>query len=156
VEYYAWLGRACDPRAVGRRAEINAGKRAMQAHEARLARRLIDGLAALPGVTIRGLTGAGEMDERVSTVSLTAQGHAPEALARALGERNIFAWSGDNYAVDLIEHLGLGPEGVLRLGPVHYNTTQEIDAVIAAMDELLRPRAVKSRPAPLETRRAPA
>lgn len=115
---------------------INAGKLWMQAHEEALAQRLIDGLKSLKGVRILGITDA--MADRVSTVSFAVAGRDPADLAKALGKRNIFAWNGNNYALDLIDWLGLADAGgALRLGPVHYNTAAEVDTVVAAMDELL-------------------
>jgi selenocysteine lyase/cysteine desulfurase len=45
---------------------------------------------------------------------------------------------GDFYARRLIEALGLGERnGVVRVSMVHYNTVNEIDALIARFDELL-------------------
>ena len=140
LEYYEWLGETIatpDQRAAATNT-MNAGKLWMQAQEEALAKRLIDGLMKLKGVKIHGLTGASEMAERVSTVSLTIEGHDPEALATALAARNIFAWSGNNYALDLIGWLGLAERGgVLRLGPVHYNTSAEVDATVAALAEII-------------------
>jgi cysteine desulfurase family protein (TIGR01976 family) len=136
VEYYAWLGGAgADPPT---RAAIGAAKRVMRNHEDALTRRLIDGLKSIKGVRVHGLSGANEMAERVSTVSLTVAGHRPEALAQALGERNIFVWSGHNYALQVIDQLGLAGEGgVLRIGPVHYNTIEEIDRVLIELERIL-------------------
>ena len=54
---------------------------------------------------------------------------SPAELARQLGASNIFVWSGHNYAVEAARTLGvLDRGGVLRVGPVHYNSTAEIDA----------------------------
>jgi len=146
LEYYEWLGRihgACEagtaePTA---RAAISAGKAWMRAQEDALTARLIDGLAALPGVTVHGITAAADLSNRVSTVSVTVDGHQPDYLARALADRNVFVWSGHNYALEVIDHLGLKERGgVLRFGPVHYNTLAEVDRVIEIMTELLSSR----------------
>ena len=56
---------------------------------------------------------------------------APEALARALGERDVYAWHGHNYAIEPLRALGLLESGgVLRVGLVHYNTHEEIDRFV--------------------------
>jgi cysteine desulfurase family protein (TIGR01976 family) len=140
LEYYAWLG--ADLADTSFRARVNAGKAAMQCHEEKLATRLIDGLSTLQGVRIHGLTGANETADRVSTISLSVDGHSPDALAAALGDRNIFVWSGHNYALGVIDRLGVSrEEGVLRIGPVHYNTAEEIDIVLSALERLIGPRS---------------
>ena len=41
------------------------------------------------------------------------------------------------YALELTERLGLEQQGgLLRLGLVHYNTVEEIDRLLGALDEL--------------------
>ena len=142
LEYYAWLG--ADSADTSLRARINAGKAAMQNHEQLLAERLIGGLSSLPGVRIHGLTGANEMADRVSTISLSIDGQSPHRLAAALDDRNIFVWSGHNYALGVIDRLGVSrDEGVLRIGPVHYNTVQEIDTVLSTLDGIVRSGAAR-------------
>ncbi|MBA19864.1 MAG: cysteine desulfurase-like protein, partial [Planctomycetes bacterium] len=51
--------------------------------------------------------------------------------------RGIFAWSGNFYALPLSEALGLEPDGALRVGLLHYNTSGEVDRLVAALEELL-------------------
>lgn len=140
LHYYAWIGgdkTVFGPFDVPLRTSINAGKLLMLRQEERLAQRLIEGLRALPGIRVHGLVGDNEMSERVSTVSISVAGRDPDQLAEALAERNIFVWSGHNYALDVISHLGLGDAGVLRIGPVHYNTDGEVDEILSAMKELV-------------------
>lgn len=141
LDYYDWLGGtvATDADRSGSGNLMNAAKLWMQRHEEVLASRLIVGLKTFKGAKIHGLTGANEMSGRVSTVSVTFEGQDPAALAIALADRNIFSWSGHNYALDVIDWLGLSERGgVLRLGPVHYNTEAEVDETLAALDELIR------------------
>ena len=49
-----------------------------------------------------------------------------------LAEENIFVWSGHSYAVDLVEALGQR-DGFVRVGPVHYNTLDEINEFIETL-----------------------
>jgi selenocysteine lyase/cysteine desulfurase len=61
-------------------------------------------------------------------------GRCPAELAKELGERGIFTWDGNYYALNLTERLGVEQDGgFLRIGFVHYNTTEEVDRVLEAM-----------------------
>jgi len=99
---------------------------------------LIDELRKMPGVTVHGITDAGQQKHRVPTVSITHAHHRSEALAKALGAQGINVWSGHNYAFELARTLGLDEnDGVLRIGLAHYNTVAEVDRVIASLKSLL-------------------
>jgi cysteine desulfurase family protein (TIGR01976 family) len=122
-----------------RRRELVAGMTAILDYERTLARRLLDGLGAIPGVTIHGITDPARAAERVPTVSASLDGVTPRAAAEALGAQGIFVWDGDFYATGLIERLGKAEAGgVLRLGLVHYNTADEVDRTLAALDAIVR------------------
>jgi selenocysteine lyase/cysteine desulfurase len=54
-----------------------------------------------------------------------------------LAARHVHCWSGNSYALALTTALGLEPDGVLRLGLLHYNTEAEVDRVLAMLRELL-------------------
>ncbi|HEX2250156.1 MAG TPA: cysteine desulfurase-like protein, partial [Gemmatimonadales bacterium] len=88
-----------------------------------LVQRLWSGLAALNGVR---LYGPGIDQPRTPTVAFTVAGHSPEAAARWLGERGIFASSGDFYASTVIHRLGLKNDGLVRAGCACYTTTEEV------------------------------
>jgi selenocysteine lyase/cysteine desulfurase len=67
------------------------------------------------------------LEERVPTVSFTLEGRDPEKVADALGRQNVYVWNGHNYALAVVERLGLlEAGGMIRVGPVHYNTVDEI------------------------------
>jgi cysteine desulfurase family protein (TIGR01976 family) len=122
-----------------RRRELVAGMTAIVAYEQELVARLIAGLAAIPGVTIHGITEPDRAAERVPTVSVSLDGVTPRSAAEALGRQGIFVWDGDFYATGLIERLGKTEVGgVLRLGLVHYNTADEVDRTLEALGTLLR------------------
>ena len=77
------------------------------------------------------------MHKRVPTISITHDRHHPVDMAKSLAERNIFVWSGHNYAVEPVERLGLMDKGgVLRIGIAHYNTEAEVEACLEAIDSL--------------------
>ena len=44
-----------------------------------------------------------------------------------MDEANIFVWDGNYYALEVTERLGLEESGgMVRVGPVHYNSIEEI------------------------------
>ncbi|HEX3427545.1 MAG TPA: cysteine desulfurase-like protein [Candidatus Limnocylindrales bacterium] len=135
-----------------RRSHVLAGMRAIQAWEAGLGTRLLRGLADIPGVRIHGIADPARVSERTPTVAITIDGTTPRAAAEALGRQGIFTWDGDFYAQALIERLGLFDSGgVLRLGIVHYNTPDEIDRLLEAIEGIAsdarRARVPASNPA---------
>ena len=78
------------------------------------------------------------MDRRVPTVSFTHSTVAPDTMAESLAKENIFVWSGHNYAVEVARTLGvLETGGVLRVGPVHYNSAAEIDEFLEALGRIV-------------------
>jgi cysteine desulfurase family protein (TIGR01976 family) len=107
------------------------GWAAMQAHERTLGQRFLDGLPDT--ATLYGLP---TMDGRVPTFAFTVDGHTPRAVAEHLAERDIAVWDGNYYAVEVIDRLGLGEDGAVRAGFVHYNTADEVDRLLAAIGEL--------------------
>jgi cysteine desulfurase family protein (TIGR01976 family) len=122
-----------------RRRELVAGMTAIVAYERGLIAGLIAGLQAIKGITIHGITDPTRGAERVPTVSVSLDGVSPRAAAEALGGQGIFVWDGDFYATGLIERLGKAETGgVLRLGLVHYNTADEVDRTLEALEALRR------------------
>jgi selenocysteine lyase/cysteine desulfurase len=56
------------------------------------------------------------------------KGKSPSQVAEQLDEANIFVWDGNYYALVVTERLGLEDSGgMVRVGPVHYNTVEEIE-----------------------------
>lgn len=120
-----------------RRRELVAGMTAIVDYEQALVGRLIAGLQDIGGITIHGITDPARASERVPTVSVSIDGVGPRAAAAALGQAGIFAWDGDFYATGLIERLGKAEVGgVLRLGLVHYNTSDEVDRTLEAIEHI--------------------
>lgn len=111
----------------GRRLEYKKAMSAMRAYENELSRALIGIVESVPGTHIYGITDLNRLDERVPTVSFTVAGRDPEKLADALGNEGFYVWNGHNYALAIVERLGLlNAGGMVRVGPVHYNTLAEI------------------------------
>lgn len=136
VDYLAELGKHCDATVTNRREALAAAYKATVAYESRLISRLIDGLQAIPGVHIYGITDPNVFDQRCSTLSLRIGNHHPTAIATFLGERGIFTWDGNYYALNLTERLGVESQGgLLRIGLVHYNTMEEVERLLMALRE---------------------
>jgi cysteine desulfurase family protein (TIGR01976 family) len=136
VDYLAELGRHSDPSVKTRREALAAAFAATVAYESQLISRLISGLQAIPGVHIYGITDPQMLNQRCSTLSLRIGNHHPTAIATFLGERGIFTWDGNYYAMNLTERLGVESQGgMLRIGLVHYNTADEVERLLAALRE---------------------
>jgi selenocysteine lyase/cysteine desulfurase len=91
------------------------------------------------GVAIHGIVEPERAAERVPTVSISIAGVHPRAAAEQMGSDGIFVWDGDFYATGLIERLGKAAGGgVLRLGLVQYNTDDEVDRALEAVEHLAR------------------
>jgi cysteine desulfurase family protein (TIGR01976 family) len=141
VEYLADLGQRHAPEAKGRRAAILAAYDAIRAYERNLLERLIPALREIPGLTFYGIADPARFAQRVPTVAVRIAGRSPRELAERLGERGIFTWDGNYYALGLTERLGVEASGgMLRIGLVHYNTTEEVERLLQALRELA-PRA---------------
>jgi cysteine desulfurase family protein (TIGR01976 family) len=136
VDYLAELGKRCDPSAKDRRGALLAAYRATRQHEMALLSQLIPGLLAIPGLRFFGITDPEHFADRCSTVSIRLANHNPTEVAKFLGDRGIFTWDGNYYALNLAERLGVQDSGgFLRIGLVHYNTAEEVDRLLTALRE---------------------
>jgi cysteine desulfurase family protein (TIGR01976 family) len=136
VDYLAELGRRCDPAVKTRREALLAAYRATGTYERGLATKLIAGLLEIPGLTFYGIREPQRFHERCSTVSVRLAKGTPLDAAKFLGERGIFTWDGNFYALNLTERLGVQEKGgVLRIGLVHYNTAEEVDRLLSSLRE---------------------
>jgi len=133
VDYFAAIG-ATDVQG-DRRRQLEAALQLFFDHEQILASRLITGLQQIAGVKVQGISEPAAMKRRVPTVSFTHDCRAPAAIAAALAQRNIFVWSGHNYALEAARALGI--DGAVRIGAVHYNSVDEVDTVLEALEQIL-------------------
>jgi cysteine desulfurase family protein (TIGR01976 family) len=100
-----------------------------------LLQKLLDYLAARSDLR---LLGPADAEQRAATVSISPLRREPAELVPALARHGVMAAAGHFYAVRLLEAMGVDPQrGVLRLSFVHYNTGEEIERVIAALDAVL-------------------
>ena len=134
VDYLTWLGEVCGGTGSARDLLRHAFA-ASSAYERGLAAQLIAGLLRIAGITIHGIVDPARLSRRVPTVSFTHATREPDAIARALAAENIFVWSGNNYALEVVRSLGIPEDvGVLRIGLAHYNTAAEVETVVRAVE----------------------
>jgi selenocysteine lyase/cysteine desulfurase len=98
--------------------------------ESRLGQQFLDGLP--DGWRLHGIP---SMDGRVATFAITHDTVSPATAAEQLGARGFAVWHGNYYAVEIMQRLGL-PDGAVRIGIVHYNTPDEVDRLLEALDTL--------------------
>ncbi|MDN4171325.1 cysteine desulfurase-like protein [Nocardioides sp. SOB77] len=134
VDFMAGL----EPGATGtRRERLVASMTALEAHEDALLDHLLDGLRAVPGVTLHGAAVAPGA-RRTPTVLLTLAGHAPADVARHLASVGVNAPAGHFYALEASRHAGLGDTGGVRAGLAAYTTVKDVDRLVAGVAELAR------------------
>ncbi len=142
IEYLEWVGEQFGSgyadkytkQYSGRRLELKKAMAAIRAYEYEISRAVLDILEETPGVKLYGLTDSRRLDERVPTYSFTMKGRHPRDVAEKLGQSDIFVWDGNYYALAISERLGLEEKGgMVRVGPVHYNTVDEIEQFGAAL-----------------------
>lgn len=138
IQYLAELGYRIEPAAPHRRAALLAAMTAIQTYEQDLSRIALTGLLKIPGLTVYGITDLDRLAWRTPTFGIRLEHHDPESMAKYLAERNIFAWNGNFYALDLTQRLGLESSGgLLRLGFAHYNTVHEVQRLLQALHEMV-------------------
>jgi cysteine desulfurase family protein (TIGR01976 family) len=107
---------------------LETGYEAIAAHAEPLLARLLDGLAALPGVTLHGAP-----RDRAPTVMFSREGIAADDLARALAAERVAVWHGSYYAWELARLLDLPPAGAIRAGIAHYTDVDDVDRLLGAV-----------------------
>jgi cysteine desulfurase family protein (TIGR01976 family) len=135
IEYLEWVGQTFGQdyfekygkHFSGRRLHLKQAMAAIRAYEFDISRAVLGMLDEIPGVQIYGLNDARRLEERVPTFSFTLDGWKPRQLAERLAEQDVYVWDGNYYAINVTDRLGLEDKGgMVRVGPVHYNTVDEI------------------------------
>ncbi len=133
LEYFESLGAGST-----RRERLVNAMTALKQDEQALSRALIEGLSAIKGLHIWGITDLDQLDRRVPTVSFTLEGWQPREVAAELDKRGIYVWDGNYYALAVTERLGLEDKGgMVRVGAAHYNTLEEIGKLVDAVKALV-------------------
>ncbi len=138
VEYFQWIGREfggkMEGNYQGRRLELKKAMTAIHAYELELAGALLSALESVPGLHLYGLTDANRLEDRVATFSFRLKDLHPRVVAEKLGQKGIYVWDGNYYALNITERLGVEESGgMVRVGAVHYNTLEEVERLKEAL-----------------------
>lgn len=107
----------------------SVGWNAIYAAEGDLLRYTEERLGALEGIRILGAPG-----RRAGAISFHMNGAHPYDVAKLLDQLGVAVRSGHHCAQPLLARFGL--TGCVRVTPAFYNTREEIDALIAAMERI--------------------
>jgi len=135
VDYLQGLGSGegtdADPRGL-----IERAFEAVTQHECALGERLLAYLRSRDDCRIIGRA-SGEDPNRVPTISFKLRGRDSGAVARQMDDHFLAIRFGDFHARRLIEYLGIDEDGgVVRVSMAHYNTREEVDRLIQALDSV--------------------
>ncbi|KAB0675678.1 cysteine desulfurase-like protein [Aureimonas leprariae] len=135
VDYVEELGtRAGAPRG---RAAIEAGFALIAEQERVVTARLMDFLLSRNSVRVVGRPSTA-VEDRVSTVSFTVGDESSKRIVEAVDAAKVGIRHGDFYARRVVEEHGLmRQDGVVRVSMIHYNTVEEVDRLIAALEPAL-------------------
>jgi selenocysteine lyase/cysteine desulfurase len=116
LEYFEWIGSKFGDDHTqewkkagysGRQLLYKGAMSAIRKYEFELSRALIQVIESVPGTRIYGVTDTNRLDERVPTVSFRLDGKDPARVADAIGKQGIYVWNGHNYALAIVERVGL-------------------------------------------------
>lgn len=103
-------------------------------HEERLANRLMQYLNSRHDLVVIG-EASGDKNKRVPTIAFYHKTMKSSDFVVQVDPHRIGIRFGDFYAKKIVEALGLiEKDGVIRVSLVHYNTMEEVEALIAAME----------------------
>jgi cysteine desulfurase family protein (TIGR01976 family) len=145
IEYLEWVGESFGEvylekygeRFRGRKLRLKQALASIRAYEYEISRALLDILEEIPGVTLYGLKDIRKLEQRVPTFSFNVRGVHPRRAAEWFGEHGIYVWDGNYYALAVAQHLGVEETGgMVRVGPVHYNTLEEVHRFREALGKL--------------------
>ena len=105
----------------------------IQSHERALTGRLLDGLRALPGA---GVLGPDTTELRGSAVSFVVDGVHPHDVGQSLDELGIAVRVGHHCAAPVCRRYGV--PATARASAYLYNTEDEIDALLAGIEQVQR------------------
>ena len=115
---------------------IEEGMDQVAAAETEIFSGLLSGLQSINGVKVWG---SQTLEARVPTAAFTIDGVHPAEASKALAAKRIAVWDGHNYAVEVVDQLGLADSGgVVRAGISRYVEQPDVDRLLATVSELAR------------------
>jgi cysteine desulfurase family protein len=119
----------------GVRFVLARGVETIRAHETALTGQLLEGLAAIPGVTLHGPR---EVARRTAVVAFTVAGRCvAEVGFRLDDEHGILCRAGLHCAPVMHRTLGTFPDGTVRVAPGIFTTAEEVRAAVEAVREVV-------------------
>lgn len=118
-----------------RRAALLETMKATVDHGVSLSGHFLDGAGTIDGLRVLGITEQDHLDRRTPTFAVTLESWSPRELSGWLGERGVYTWDGHYYAVEVMERLGLGENGAVRIGFCHYHSEKDVERVIELLGE---------------------
>jgi selenocysteine lyase/cysteine desulfurase len=107
-------------------------------HRNKLLQMIRQGLGAMPGVRLSPLSGE---DGRAGVVSFTIDGWSPEEFGYLLDESfGIETRSGLHCAPKIHQSLGTSPQGSVRVSVAAFNTEDEVERLITAVETAMEVR----------------
>lgn len=115
---------------------LQEGMERIRAYEQSLLQRLWEGLAQIEGVILYGQNGG---FERVPIISFNLEGTAPGEIGALLDQAfDIKVRAGLHCAPAAHKTLGTFPLGTIRLSPGYFNTVEDIDFTIQAVEKIAK------------------
>lgn len=135
IDYIASIGSSSSnsPVAMSRREKLRSAFESIESYEKGLLVQLMAGLKSIPGVTVFGITEESRFGQRVPTVVFDVAPYTSSEVTTRLSELGIYCWHGHYYAIDICDALGQSDRGMVRVGILHTNTSQEIDRLLIAL-----------------------
>lgn len=141
IEYLGYVGSRNEaylelyPELSGRPRLLHAAMAAIQDYEGVLTEHFISEMQEREQYRIWGVTNPEMADQRVPTIAVSMEGGCSNDIATYLAEKGIDIWSRSVYSKSLSERLGLeNTGGFIRVGFAHYNTREEVDVLVDALD----------------------
>lgn len=129
IPFTSRMGEAC-------RYLKKAGMKNIEEWDLKLANRLLDGLSEIPGVEIYGPK---DPKQRVGLATFNIEGMNPHDVALTLDmEYDVATRSGHHCALPLMKELYQLNQGNVRASTYLYNTVEEIDHLISAVEEIAK------------------
>jgi cysteine desulfurase/selenocysteine lyase len=106
---------------------------AIHAHEQALLHRLLQGLAAVPGLRVLG---PGDTPARHPIIAFDIAGLHPHDVCQMLDRHGVALRGGHHCAQPLMRHFGV--DGAARASIAPYTTSADIDALLAGLEDVIR------------------
>ena len=131
LDFIASLGEG-----TSQREKLASAMHTIEEYEADLAAKFRAALHDLPGVK---LYAAPDGVHKTPTIAFRVEGRTPEEVCIRMLEHGFFIAAGDFYASTLAQKLGISDSGgFVRAGLAPYNTMEEVERFVGALDELVR------------------